>query len=323
MSVLNNRAIIWAKKYLHELGEVVESEQKINNMPWSFVYRIKTDKRVIFLKQTPVSLYLETSVLYLLNQLNLSYIPNLVAVNKPLCAFLISSIGDISLRALSDQKLMIDLFIKGAVFYTKLQRYFEGKTSLLRALGAQDYTLDNLPTLYNHLLNHQSQLQVDGLRHYEYKKLVQLTTKLIELSDKLKSYQIPETLNHCDFHDGNLIFNQISNNVGIIDWGEIAICHPFFSLNACLWNLVYQRDLDTQSKVYHNLKLELIKPWLDRYDQKNLIEAFNLAGKLNGFYAALGYQFIYTATEDEVLPASVYKKGAISGCLRSFISDNS
>ncbi|MCF6766220.1 aminoglycoside phosphotransferase family protein [Thiotrichales bacterium 19S3-7] len=318
--MIRQQALQWAKSYLKQQGESVVFEESITNSPWASVSKLVTNKRELFLKQTPTDLYCEVAVLRLLNKLEVTSIPQLVAENHSLNAFLTSSVGEVSLREISDRRLMMGLFIKGVISYAQLQRYFEDKLFLLEKVGVKDYTLDNFPALYHHLLNQQSQLLADGLLAHEYKKLQQLTTKLIELSNKLKAYQIPETLIHCDFHDGNLIFDSKTMAVSIIDWGEVALSHPFFSLAGCLWNLVYQRNLDKQSKMYYKLKLELLRPWLDLYDQKHLMRAFDLAEKLNGFYAALGYQFIYMATKNEVLPASVYKKGALSGCLRSFIN---
>lgn len=142
----------------------------------------------------------------------------------------------------------------------------------------------------------------------------------IKLCEDLLEYRISETINHCDFHENNMLLDEKTGDINIIDWGETVIAHPFFSLNGCLWNIVYFNDINKADPMYSDLQLQCISSWLNLYDEEKLIKAFNIADQLNGMYAALGYERLYIATENQPKKVQEEHPGSIAGCLRSFLS---
>ncbi len=153
----------------------------------------------------------------------------------------------------------------------------------------------------------------DGLKPKEVEQLKQLVPQCIALCEKLGGYAIPQTLDHCDLHDNNMLLDQSSQAICIIDWGEVVVTHPFFSLNGCLWNLKHFHQISTDSEAYASLRLQAIKPWSELLSENELLSAFELAAQLSGVYAALAYERLYIAIGDA-------KRGAIAGCLRTFLA---
>ncbi|KTD35841.1 Phosphotransferase enzyme family protein [Legionella nautarum] len=144
----------------------------------------------------------------------------------------------------------------------------------------------------------------------------------INLCESLSKYQIPETINHCDFHENNMVFQQENGQISIIDWGETVVAHPFFSLNGCLWNLRYFHQIKPSDPSYKNLQQQCISPWLNLYEENDLLEALKIADQLNGIFAGLSYKRIYEATMEQSRTVQQEHPGSIAGCLRSFLELN-
>lgn len=94
-----------------------------------------------------------------------------------------------------------------------------------------DWRLDKLPKLYQQLIAQDKLLMNDGITKDELKMLEKLDLPLFSLCSQLSSYNIPETLSHCNFHDKNILVNIDTHKTTTIDLGEVAISHPFFSFH--------------------------------------------------------------------------------------------
>lgn len=133
----------------------------------------------------------------------------------------------------------MDLLGKGISHYVSIQRKLENDTPMLLASGLLDWRLDKFPLLYRELIQETDLLIADGLSQKEIDALNQNYDFCEEQCEKLAKYKISETINHCDFQDNNILLSEETGELSIIDWGEVVISHPFFSLNTCLWNLTY------------------------------------------------------------------------------------
>ncbi len=311
-----SQALEWAISYLNSQKIPILNQKRIVETSYSDVYQIETILETFYLKQVPESLSLEPRMLAFLHDQGFQNIPKLVAQHNTLHCFLMTSAGEISLRHFFKEKIDLTMLKEGITTYTKIQRSLEDKTEQLLKMGVLDWRLSQFASLYDHLIQQEELLVYEGLTAEEIDKLHQLYPTCIALCSDLLAYKIPETINHCDFHDNNMLLDQKTGAINIIDWGEVVLTHPFLSLRGCLWNITYfhkvsQNDLD-------QLKLQCITPWLDLYDTNDLLHQFNLAEKLGGIFAALGYEQIYRATQDKPNSVQREKRGSIAGCLRSF-----
>ncbi len=315
------QSIDWATNYLYQTHytEILGINTICNN-PWSCVSKIITNNGNYFLKETPTALSLEATTITLLKKLNIAdHIPNLIAENKALNCFLMTECGNISLREIFKKKYQPSILYSGLTQYSHIQRVTESHIDLFLSCGIPDWRLNRLPKLYENLLTKEKILYDDGITKEELSFLKQSIEHCIEICEKLATFNINETLDHCDFHENNMLQNTISKKVTIIDWGETVIAHPFFSLNGCLWNILYHTKIKKNSKEYQMLCAHCVKPWIAEYDMTYLLTAFNLAYRLNSVYAALTYDRLYLATCDQSKTNPPLKKGLIVGCLRSFL----
>lgn len=316
-------ALQWSLDYLTSYNNLeIISYQNIVQTSYSKVHKIISTIGDYYLKQTPEALFIESQILTYFNNHGCNNIPELVAENKSLNCFLMKFCGEVSLRHLFNGKIDVDKLALGITNYTKIQRTLENKIQELLELGISDWRLSKFPTLYNDLIQQEVLLINDGLSEKEIQKLNDLNSTCLNLCEALANYKIPETINHCDFHENNMLFNKKTGEIAIIDWGEVVISHPFFSLNSCLWNLTYFQNIKPTDVIYRKIQMLCISPWVDLYDDKKLLEAFNIAYLLHGIFAALGYENLYNATKNSDRKVQLENPGSIAGCLRTFLRSN-
>lgn len=317
----HEKSLQWAAQFLstHKNLDIIY-HQLIIETPYSTVYRIATKQCDFYLKQTPEALFIEAKMLKFLKQSGCDNTPELLAANNILHCFLMKPCGDESLRHIFNGTIELNHLILGISNYTKIQRTLENKIEQLLSLNIPDWRLNIFPELYAKLTKQNNLLTDDGLTKKEIEQLQQRTSMCAELSNQLSQCNLPQTINHCDFHDNNMLLDRKSGAITIIDWGEAVISHPFFSLHGCLWNSTYFNNLTPSSPLYEKLQAQCISPWLDTHDGPTLNKAFNLSHQLRGIFAALAYERLYIATNNQPETVQQKKKGAIAGCLRSFLS---
>lgn len=312
--------LLWAEGYFATQSNLKTiNTQKILQTSYSMVYKIQTEQGDFYLKKTPKDLFLEPDVISFLNVRHCMNVPKFVAKNDLLNCFLMTSCGNESLRHLFKGQAETNQIGQGINNFTKIQRVLENSLSDMQSIQIPDWRLNKFPHLYRHLILQEQLLLDDGMTKQEIDQLHLLEGNCTNLCNELLNFGIPETINHNDFHENNMILDKSTENISIIDWGEAVITHPFFSLNGCLWNITHFYKMKAGDQQYKALQLFCIEPWLDLYSEEQLIKILNTANKLHGVYAALGYEKIYKATQHQEETVQKEHPGSIAGCLRTFI----
>jgi len=320
----HEQALQWALQYLISEKKLnVLDHKKVIHTSYSTVYSIRTIDKVFYLKKTPEELFSEPKLINFLKKQGCTNIPNVLVENDDLYCFLMASCGDISLRHLFEGKVDSSKLFEGISSYTSIQRLLENKVDQLLSFGVPDWRLNKFASLYHQLIQQEQLLLEDGLTKKEIDRLEQLYPTCIQLCEELSRYKIPETIGHCDFHENNMLLDKNTGAINIIDWGETVITHPFFSLQGCMWNITYFNELKQTDLAYRKLQHHCVMPWMDLYNEERLMEAFKIAGQLNGAHAALGFERIYKATENQLKTVQKEHRGAVAGCLKGFLSTNS
>ncbi|WP_426741160.1 hypothetical protein, partial [Pseudomonas aeruginosa] len=109
------------------------------------------------------------------------------------------------LRNLFKEKIDLEMLKAGILNYTKIQRTLENKLPQLIRLGIPDWRLEKFSSLYYQLIQQEELLISDGLSTDEITFLNKAHEICINLCESLSNYQIPETINHCDFHENNMV----------------------------------------------------------------------------------------------------------------------
>lgn len=261
-----HKAIKWAIQYLTANNKVrIISYDEIVQASYSTVYVIETDQDNFYLKITPEMLFLESKLLQYFQRQHCKNTSVVLSENNEFQCFLMSSSGHESLREYFKGKVDMLMLQSGISNYTRIQRQLESENQALISLGLPDWRLNKLPYLYHKLLQNQSLLLSDGLLENEIECLNQHYNSCETLCDELLGYGIPETINHCDFHENNMLFDKKSGEIDIIDWGESVITHPFLSLNGCLCNIVHFNDVQKNDSRYDTLRSASVDPWINLY----------------------------------------------------------
>ena len=311
----NQKKIVkWAEDYLKINGyKILNEPQIMRDMPWSCVTKIDTSKGCIFLKSMAKDFSIEPNVLSFLSRHITQKVPDIIASNKDLSCFLMKDCG-VPLRTILKENFNAGLYCKTLEIYADIQIKTIPYVDKLLMRGVNDWRLKNLPQLYNDFIKQKEMLLPDGLMSSEIDVLECLTPKLQILCERLASYTIPETIEHGDFHDNNILIQ--GDRITINDWGDTSIAHPFFSIVSVLDSAKRNHQLDDQ--VCLSLQKMYLAQWKDYGTEDNLQEAFVLAQIIKHFTFALSFARIKSCDGIELFPEY---NGYVANSLRGFIKN--
>jgi len=268
------------------------------------------------LKHTPDLLALEPIIIQILHDKFHCTVPEVIAHNAELNCFLMKDAGR-PLRETLKKQFDVRLLCGTIRQYTFMQLAVADHVNVFLDRGVPDWRLDKLPYLYQQLLSHKDVLIDDGLLDEEFKELTALSSKVSYLCKKLSAYPIKQTIDSCEFQDNNTLIDNKTQKMTITDLGEIVISHPFFSLINCLRLAKFHYSLDEKSDDYIALLGACFKNYLDFDSQKNLLDAFALAGVLYFIYDALAVYRLMMACDKESFKL-MNRHGRLADALRGF-----
>lgn len=268
--------------------------------PWSVVVKAETGQDCYYLKRTPPELFIEQQVIHLMQHL----VPNapiakVLFVNHELNSFIMNSCGHYSLRTKFNGSLEEEWLIKGITTYIKMQRALEASIDDFMAIGVPDWRITRIPELYVELLENKDVLNEEELLPHEIDELMRLVPKIRTLCESLSKYPIKETLVNCDFNENNMILNEDTQQISIIDWGEVVISHPLFSLASHLYNTTVRYKLESKWQLVESIKQRCLSSWLDVADKQALDELYQDIQKIVPIFAALAIHRLQTATHNK------------------------
>ncbi|NIV38583.1 MAG: phosphotransferase, partial [Anaerolineae bacterium] len=172
--------------------------------------------------------------------------------------------------------------------YAEVQMELASRSHELLTLGALDRRLTVLPAQYEQLLADTTALCIDrpeGLTAEAYQRLRALAPHVAAMCEQLAGYGIPETLQHDDFHDGNIFVR--NERYIFFDWGDGCVSHPFFTLLVTLRSIAYRLEWKESVPELAQLRDIYLEPWTRYGGHKDLLMAFQLAYQLGMICRAL------------------------------------
>jgi aminoglycoside/choline kinase family phosphotransferase len=162
----------------------------------------------------------------------------------------------------------------------------------LLALGIPDHRLVGLPALYTQLLSDEESLLIDqekGLTSAEWEQLKDMRPRFEQICSELAEVGIPESLNHGDFHDGNVLVRD--GRITFFDWGDASLTHPFVSLRTLFVSVEIALDLDDYSLTPEMVDLlyRYLEPWQKLAPKDALLDAFALSRPVASIVKALSW----------------------------------
>lgn len=303
----------WATQSLLEKKyELLSEFENIQETAWSSVGRILTSSGYIYIKQIPPLLALEPKVIQILHDKLQANVPVIIDVNKKLNVFLMRDAGK-AFYHFNEGENRISLICNAISSYKHIQNKSIPLVNNLIKLGVPDWRVKNLPKLYKKLIDQEDVLLEDGFPVNEINKLYLNLDRCVLLCKELSEFQIPETLDHCDIHGGNILIDEKSHVITIIDWGETVITHPFFSLSFFLRGLVKYYSFQ-ESELWDALFANEVIT-----NKKDLSTLVELAKKLEPIYSALAFHRLLLSSNKEKFMQSPNCRGRITKYLEEFI----
>ena len=214
---------------------------------WSTVLHVPTDQGKLFFKATASETIHEAALTQSLARWFPGYMPELVAIEAGRGWMLMRDGGEqlrLSIRPTKDL----------APWKPVIKRYAEVQIGLaehvteLLSLRVPDHRLSVLPALFSQLLAAESNFMIDqekGLTSAEWQQVKEKASGFGQICTKLAACGIPESLNHGDFHDGNVLVKD--GRITFFDWGDGDVTHPFVSLRTFFVSIEIALDLEDYS----------------------------------------------------------------------------
>lgn len=310
-----DHAIKWATNTLVALGiSVLQPPEVARNMPWSKVTRFYTSQGIFYLKEMSEQFAVEPLVLTLLLNEMAAPVPEVIAHDAQSRYFLMLDAGGClrdKLKSHYDTTLVSNILKS----YSEIQIQTINKRTKLLSLGVKDWRLNQLPLLYLNLLAQENLLLNDGLTFSEIEQLKQYHAFFVEDCARLAAFGLPETLEHGDFHDNNILIDN-HHKVTLNDWGDANITHPFFSLGSWLDSASRHHQLNTQDPRYELLIKAYLEPWQRFAPYEALLAAFMVSERLRPILFSINFCRVTSCEGMEKLGQF---KGYIAQALKEYI----
>lgn len=314
---MDNTQLQWALNALNAAGYQTQTTTPdlVQDNPWSEVYRFQTDRGRVYFKRVPEALSIEPQIIRILHQDFQAAVPLIIADNPKQFCFLMQDAG-MSLHDYFKDQFKAELLIQALRNYTEIQQKSLSQIEPFLNQGIPDWRLAHLPVLYQALIEQEALLIQDGLTASELKKLRELKQRLVSLCEQLSSYAIQDSLSHCDFHDKNILVNPHTDQTTLIDLGEVAIVHPFFSLLNCIHRA--KENFQLSQDQYQELQDEGLKLWLPFESQAHLKSIFSLILKCWPIQSVLGEYRLITSVDPQSRPR-LARQGRLANNLRHWL----
>lgn len=255
--------------------------------PWSTVIRVPTTAGSLYFKAVPAQLAYEAALTVALAHWHPDTLPQVVAADTARGWLLLGDGG---------QRLREPLRAEGSgerwqtilPRYAEIQKDLAVRTEALLALGVRDRRLACLPeklTMLIEVAHSQALPPPRGLTDEEYHRLEQLSIVFPDLCTELAAGPIPESLDHGDFHDGNIFWS--NGRYTFFDWGDSGVTHPFFSLRATFVSLEHSLSEEEAAAWFGPLRDNYLASWREYGTRETLQATFQRAQRLAPLIAAL------------------------------------
>jgi hypothetical protein len=176
--------------------------------------------------------------------------------------------------------------------YAELQVELAHHVEEFIALGVPDCRLAALPAIYARLLADEASLMIDqpkGLTSTEVTALKALTPRFTQICEELAAFGIPASLNHGDFHDGNVL--RQNGRITFFDWGDAKISHPFVSLRTCFVSIEIALELADYAFTPEMAALldRYLAPWQRFASKEKLLAAYRYSKSVAAIITAFSW----------------------------------
>lgn len=272
--------------------------------PWSTVLRVPTDGGLVWFKANMPAQAFEVAVVQTLARRRPDLLPALLAADVER-GWMLQGDGGTRLREILADGGDFDVWEHILPLYAELQIDAVADRDRLLAAPVPDRRLALLPRQFEELLadrDARSTLTDDELR-----RLHALVPRVEQDCRVLAAYELPETIEHDDLHDGQVFVR--GGHYVFFDWGDACVSHPFFTLVVTLAVLAYRLGLEHDSAELDRFRDAYLEPWTRFRPREELAEAFPVGYRLGILCRGLTWRMIVDALprplredEEEAVP---------------------
>lgn len=266
---------------------------------WSTVLRVPTGDGELYYKATAPVHRFEAALTVILERLRPGRVPQLVAVDVDR-GWMLMRDGGTRLRELMLSAADLVRWEELLPAYAELQLAVAPHAGELLEIGVPDERLAVLPAHFDRLLEDRDALLLDrpvGLTQDEHERLLAFRGELAELCRRLAGHGIPETLQHDDFHDGNVFIRD--GRYLFFDWGDSCVSHPFHTLVVTLRAIAHRFELEPGGSELLRLRDAYLEPFSGYGSHDELAAAADLAHATGTAARTLAWYRFASAREPE------------------------
>jgi len=271
--------------------------------PWSTILVVPTDQGRLFFKATAPETIHEAALTQKLAQWFPDCMPELVAVDVTRGWMLMRHGGE-QLRKIIRPAQDIQPWAPVIERYAEVQVGLAGHVTEILALGLPDHRPMVLPSLYSMLLRDKESLMLGrekGVTATELRQLEELALPFEQLCTDLAGLGIPDSINHGDFHDGNVLLKD--GRITFFDWGDASVAHPLISLRTFLVSIEMALNLDEYSFTPEMAALvdHYLRPWQTFASKNDVSTAYELSRPAASIAKALAWRQTISHLPDSML----------------------
>ena len=281
----------WICSQLDRLGlEPAGEIEQPHVMPWSTVLRVPTSRGPVWFKANVPDLAHEAAVIEILAGRRPDLLPALLATDLER-GWMLQAEGGTRLREILEKNRDFDVWERILPLYAELQIAAAADRDRLLAAGAPDRRLSVLPGQFEMLLGDSAALA--SLTEMELEHLRTLVPRIDAECRELEAYELPETIQHDDLHDGQVFVRD--GRYVFFDWGDACLSHPFFTLVVTLAVLAYRLELEHGSPELDRFRDAYLVPWTRFRPRSDLEQAYPIAYRLGVLCRGLTWALIVSA----------------------------
>jgi hypothetical protein len=212
--------------------------------------RVQTDQGGVYFKANTAALRHEAALVTVLAARRPDCVPPPLAVDIERGWLLMADAGA-RLREIVERERDLTCWLDILPLYAGLQIDLADQVDELVAVGVPDLRLSTFPSKYEHLLD-----DLVELPSHDRRRLEGSVSRVREMCEALAGYGLSETIQHDDFHDGQVFVRD--GRYLLLDWGDACISHPFFTLSVTLEGTLAWGLDDVQGSVE-------VEPFRDAY----------------------------------------------------------
>ena len=311
----------WVDERLEEHGFRREAKPEVvHTTAWTRVARVATDAGVVWFKASGPEVAAEGSILVVLREVAPELLPEVIAHDAK-HGWLLTRDGGMRLREYAPDEIQLAVWERLLPAYAELQQGATPLVSVLLAAGVPSFESAGLVDSTRQVLDEVG--RSDGAADPAYADLLRSGLGLLErLVSRLAAAGIPDSIQHDDLHDGNVLVDaserDVSPRLTVFDWGDACIAHPFHTLVVTLRSLAYRLGLEPDASELLRLRDAYLEAWTSYGSRAALVDAADAARRTGTLQRALAWRRLLAATQPD---HAQQEDDPVAAGIRGFLAD--